>query len=310
LPFQPLGRDDADHELYYEAVDAFDAGDEDRLAQLLADNAGLIHARGYLHEDSKPWFFRQATLLHHIAGDPQRAELQRNVLELTRILLQAGVDVNAETADSTSVLSLVIRAHQLRWLNLKSELIELLLEAGADGDQGNGRMMHTALTNRHSGDIARLLHVEGVKIDMRFAAALNLMDEVEGFFEPDGSLRADAVSRYHLSPDAGKMSDRKILNESLSYAAFWGNEEIADLLLDRGAEIDSKPPKVYRPEGRGHTPLHAAVNGDQPAMVQYLLENGADPSVSDNNWDDTPLDWAQWRGDKETIQMLREAENE
>ena len=306
LPFQALGRDDADHELYYEAVAAFDAGDEVKLKQLLADDR-LASARGYLHEDSEPDFFRGATLLHHVAGNPQRAELQDNVLELTRILLQAGADPNAETADSNSVLGLVIGADQLRWLKLKSEMIELLLEAGADADQGNGRLLHTALTDRHSGEIARLFYANGAKIDLRFAAALNLMAEVEAFFEADGSLRSDAVSCYHPLPNvAAQMGDQEILNESFNYAASWGNLEIAAFLLDRGAEINSKPPKVYWPGDRGRSALHAAVDGERPEMVRFLLARGADQMVRDNNWDDTPLDWARWGGNEEIVQVLRE----
>ncbi len=56
------------------------------------------------------------------------------------------------------------------------------------------------------------------------------------------------------------------------------------------------------------TALHAAVNGNQVEMTQFLLERGADPSIPDNTWDDTPLDWAQWQGNEEIIQMLRDAE--
>ena len=58
---------------------------------------------------------------------------------------------------------------------------------------------------------------------------------------------------------------------------------------------------------RGRTPLHAAVNGERPEMVRYLLENGADPFVRENNWDDTPKGWARWSGNEEVIEILREA---
>ena len=58
---------------------------------------------------------------------------------------------------------------------------------------------------------------------------------------------------------------------------------------------------------RGRTPLHAAVNGERPEMVRYLLENGADPSVRENNWDDTPMGWARWSGKEEVIEILSEA---
>ena len=309
LPFQAVDRDDAEHELFYDAVKAFDAGDAKRLAQLLTDNEGLVNARGYLHQESKPDYFRQATLLHHIAGNPMRAELQSNVLELTRILLRAGADPHAQTADGNSVLTLVIGADQPRWLNVQTELIELMLEAGVDANQGDGRLLHAALTDRRSAQTAKLLYEKGAQIDLRFATALNLMDKVETFFAANGSLQANALSRYHPSPTAAQMSEVEILNESLNYAAFWGNVEIGAFLLERGAEIDSQPPKVYRPRDRGRTALHAAVDTERPEMVRFLLKRGADPNVRDNNWDDTPLDWAEWGGNEEIIQMLRQAAN-
>lgn len=46
-----------------------------------------------------------------------------------------------------------------------------------------------------------------------------------------------------------------------------------DLLLKAGADINQR-------NKRGHTPLFVAVNGSHFFVVQLLLKNGADPSIT------------------------------
>ena len=42
------------------------------------------------------------------------------------------------------------------------------------------------------------------------------------------------------------------------------------------------PTDVNIPDKLGHTPLHVAVQKCQPQCIRYLLENGANPNISDN----------------------------
>jgi len=52
------------------------------LNRLLSKDEKLIHARGYLDEHYVHSFFRGATLLDHVAGNPIRAKLPPNVVEI------------------------------------------------------------------------------------------------------------------------------------------------------------------------------------------------------------------------------------
>lgn len=71
------------------------------------------------------------------------------------------------------------------------------------------------------------------------------------------------------------------------------------LLLDRGADIEQHGMNDY-------TPLHCAAASGQPALVELLLERGADPN-SFTRIDDaeTPLEVAEAAGHREVAHILR-----
>ena len=61
------------HPRFDEAVAALDAGDVERLRSLLAADPALVHARTNLEPPYH--YFTGATLLHHVAGNPDRGRL-------------------------------------------------------------------------------------------------------------------------------------------------------------------------------------------------------------------------------------------
>ena len=139
----PLGRDrtDASHEAYYRAAQAIDAGDALALQKLLVAHPGLATARGYFDEWYEYPYFRGAYLLHHVAGEPQRAPLPPNPIALANVLIDAGADPSAATYDSVTVLELVAGSAQLNWAGTKVELMKALVDAGADPNRNRSRML-------------------------------------------------------------------------------------------------------------------------------------------------------------------------
>lgn len=89
-------------------------------------------------------------------------------------------------------------------------------------------------------------------------------------------------------------------------AAFQGDEERVNELLDAGQDIDEYPPpgaSAYRP-----TALANAVWGNRPEMVELLLKRGANPNLYDGDNNYSPLHWASYRGDHaECAELLIEA---
>jgi hypothetical protein len=92
----------APHPRFDEAVAALDAGDLDTLGRLLAADAALIHARTNLEPPYH--YFTGATLLHHVAGNPDRGRLSGDlppltlaIVDVARLLLDAGAEVDARS---------------------------------------------------------------------------------------------------------------------------------------------------------------------------------------------------------------------
>jgi ankyrin repeat protein len=84
----------------------------------------------------------------------------------------------------------------------------------------------------------------------------------------------------------------------LHLAAFFGGHDLAEALLKKGAEIDSRSTNSMK-----NTPLHAAVAGRRAGMVKFLLERGADANaLQTGGW--TALHGAAQSGDREMVETL------
>jgi hypothetical protein len=80
-----------------------------------------------------PAFFA-ATLLHHVAGNPYRDKpLPPNVVDLARVLLDAGADVGARTLGPNGVdtMGLLVTGKQASDMGVTGPLMNLLLQRGA-----------------------------------------------------------------------------------------------------------------------------------------------------------------------------------
>lgn len=85
----------------------------------------------------------------------------------------------------------------------------------------------------------------------------------------------------------------------LHLAAFFGQVSTVAYLLQQGADV-----RAFSTNREANTPLHAALaGGGSPAVVQALLEAGADPSaVGGGGY--RPLHIAASRGDRRTVDAL------
>jgi len=83
---------------------------------------------------------------------------------------------------------------------------------------------------------------------------------------------------------------------ALHWAASTGNQPLAALLLETGADVNVL-------DHNGGTPLHRAVHMGQTALVQWLLENGADPAIKSNH-QQTALHTAVIRNRPEIVKLL------
>jgi ankyrin repeat protein len=86
---------------------------------------------------------------------------------------------------------------------------------------------------------------------------------------------------------------------ALSLAASIGSEIMVKLLVENGANLESK-------DGSGETPLWRAASNGHEAVVKLLVENGANLESRDNNLEQTPLSWVADKGHETVVKLLIE----
>lgn len=217
--------------------------------------------------------------------------VQVDEVDAVKRLLEAGADVNATTPQGLSALSLAIA-------NGNPAMTKLLLDAGADANglepSGESMLMSAAMVGvtdvaktlidhgadvntrdatygqtalmiaarEGYGDIVRLLLKEGAEVNVqtkigetpKFIAP----NSVPGFGFGVGILRGGVpADRGRREPTPGGMSP-------LHYAARHNHVEIAQQLLDAGAELNVR-------EANDIWPLLMAISNDNVEMAEFLL---------------------------------------
>ncbi|HET6616745.1 MAG TPA: ankyrin repeat domain-containing protein [Gemmatimonadota bacterium] len=270
--------------LFPRAVTAIEAGDVPELERLLSAHPELVRERlespgTWLREsvgDALEGYFRHPYLLWFIAENPIRTgRVPANIADVTRALVAAAnrerVDTLQEQLDYA--LELVCTGRIVRELGFQIQLIDLLVDAGANPGSGYG-----ALANRNLAAAQRLIERGG---EPTLAAALCLG-------------RTDDVTRLARVASA---EDRQI---ALTAAALNGNAEALRTLV--GLEVDVKAYSlVIHPHA---TPLHHAVWSGSLDAVKVLVEAGADLTLRDKVYHSTPLGWAEYAGRDEIAAYL------
>ena len=252
------------------AVELLDAGDTAGLRTFMKQHPKLAEQR-VLFEGGN--YFRNPTLLEFIAENPvRRGKLPRNIVEVAKVILDAGV----EQAALNETLMLVATGSVPRECGMQIPLIDLLCEYGADPDRA---LAPTTLHGESEAVDALIGH--GARINLPVAAALGRIDDVRRLLPG-----ADARER-HLA---------------FALAAQFNRVEVVRMLLDAGED-----PNRYNPVG-GHshsTPLHQAAAGGFGELARLLVERGARLDLKDVLWRGTPADWAHHEGRTEVAAYLR-----
>jgi hypothetical protein len=252
------------------AVELLDAGDTAGLRTHLSRYPNVAHQRVIFEGGN---YFRNPTLLEFVAENPVRhGTLPNNIVELTKVILDAGVEQSA----LNETLMLVSTGSVPRRCGVQLTLIDVLCGHGADPTSAiQAAALHGEL------EAVNALIGRGARIDLPVSAALGRNED----------------SR-RLLPESGR-ADRHL---ALALASQLGHVEIVRLLLDAGED-----PNRYNPVG-GHshaTPLHTAAGSGYGEVVRLLVERGARLDVKDILWQATPADWAKHAGRTEIEAYLR-----
>ncbi len=265
------------------AVEAVISGDTAALRSMLSENPELVRARSTRRH--------HATLLHYVGANGVESGRQKtpaNAVEVVKILLDAGVEVDA-LADmydnKCTTMSMLVSSCHPAEAGLQATLAETLLDYGAASDGAGSAWQSAVMTALAFG------YLNTAETLARRGVPLNHLGTVAGL----GRLEATA----RLLPVADSQS-RQI---ALALAAQHGHADVVRLLLDAGED-----PSRYNPDGcHAHsTPLHQAVCYDHADVVRLLVERGARLDIRDKVYRGTPLDWAIHCGRTSLAEYLRE----
>lgn len=184
-----------------------------------------------------------------------------------------------------------------------------LLDLGAR-IEGNGRWspLEEALYFGHQAILSLLLWRGAVADNLRTAAGVGDLEKVARCFDEQGMLTAAAGEiawpfDSKVIPADLRRDRQQMLGNALVYAASWGHVEVAKYLLDQGAQVNLIPVGF----DYAGTPLHYAAFQGRRAMVDMLMQHGADPAVRDTKIDALAEDWAEHFGYTDLAEYLRHA---
>jgi hypothetical protein len=254
------------------AADAIVAGDADALRTLLRKHPELARARSSREHRS--------TLLHYVSAngvEDFRQKTPPNIVEITRLLLDAGADVNAESeayGGGSTTLGLTATSLHPEYAGVQIELLETLIAAGAwtekPGQAGNQHGAVMGCLANGQGGAARFFAARGAHLDLEEAAGVGYLDVVKRYFDDSGNLAGGATRRQ--------------MESGFLYACGYGHADVVRFLLERGVD-----PGMRNDDSQ--TGLHWAAYGPHVEVVEVLIEAGAPVNVMDAH-QRMPLDWA------------------
>ncbi len=289
---------------FRDALKALDGGDAHLLRHILGSRPGLARARAAGDEGDPQHYtgyFQRSTLLHHLAGNPSRGAMPRNAAELARILLDAGAEVDAvcgtlpgqRSWEGETTLALAMNSPALAESGQAPALIDVLLEHGAKRGLDDGYLLWRALfhcvESTSLRQIAAHLRARGAAVDLALAAGLGETETVLAMLGPAGVPKAHSASFAPARRQESKLpTGAEIVTEALVLAAANGRDAVASALLESGAPVDGW--SAFGPVTV--TALHAAAWAGWSGTCEFLLGQGATPTLRDPKHDQTPLGWA------------------
>jgi hypothetical protein len=280
-----LERADSTTARFEAAVDAVVGGDAAMLAALLGEHPDLVRARSMREHRS--------TLLHYISAngvEDFRQETPTNIVEIARLLLKCGADVNAESdayGGGWTALGLTATSCHPENAGVQLALLELLIEHGAVVDGPNERSVVEACLQNGRGQAAEYLASLGARLSLEGAAGVGRLDVVKTCFQQDGSLKPPATQQQ--------------MRDGFAWACEFGRTNVVEFLLQRGANVNA------RLRHDGQTGLHWAAYSGHAETVKLLLERGAAVDTKDERYGGTQLGWALYGWEKSAARLGRES---
>ena len=210
---------------FEQAADAVVAGDADALAKLLADLPALAEARSARAH--------RCTLLNYLGANGFEHERQKtppNAVQIIELLLAAGSDPNASSyayrgGPGANTMALLTSSSHPQRAGLTIPMVAALARGGAEiGAE------YELLCALHEADREKRLGDALGQIDVAAAAAAQAVVQAAATNE-----RMLLLALLDAGVDVNSPGNQSI--RALHQAAFYGHEELVDVLLERGADL-------------------------------------------------------------------------
>jgi len=248
-----------------------------------------LHSTAHLgNMKGMPWLIARGADVNRRKKDgstPLIIALRNQRFPAARYLLEHRADVNYRDDRGQTPLHYAARYG-------RKDIVEMLLNKDADITVrgGNGRTAMGIAKQRGYTEIVELLSKRVKQLDPK-KEIMTIFDYAAiGDTEKMKSLIATGQD-VNTKPKSGVVP--------LIWASLTGHREIAELLIQNGADVN-----YHNPSGLGGTPLIIASVAGNKEIVELLLANGADSSVK-NNAGKTALDMASKRKHAEIVELLQ-----
>lgn len=256
------------------AADAIVTGDLATLRRLLRANPRLAHQRSTREH--------RATLLHYVSAngvEGYRQKTAENIVEITKLLLAAGAEVNAEAdvyGGGATTLGLAATSCHPEAAGVQGPLMQILLDHGATVDQpgvaGNSHSAVIGCLANGRAEAAEYLVTHGAKLDLEGAAGCGRLDVVKSYYGPSGELKSGATEEQ--------------VRDGFMWACQFGRYDVVAFFLEHGVSANTTGVRRKIPG------LHWAAYGGHADIVRLLLERGASVNAVEPEFNGTPLGWA------------------
>ena len=210
---------------FEQAADAVVAGDADALAKLLADLPALAEARSARAH--------RCTLLNYLGAngfEHKRQKTPPNAVQIIELLLAAGSDPNASSyayrgGPGANTMALLTSSSHPQRAGLTISMVAALARGGAEVGAE-----YELLCALHEADRKQRLGDALGQIDVAAAAAAEALVQAAATNE-----RMLLLALLDAGVDVNAPGNQRI--RALHQAAFYGHEEMVDILLERGADL-------------------------------------------------------------------------
>ncbi len=258
---------------FEKAADAIVAGDAAALKKLLEENPELIYKRSLRNH--------HATLLNYVGANGVeywRQKTPANIVEIAKILLNAGAEIDAvgDMYGGSTTLGLVATSVHPVKAGVQEALMDILIKHGADPniavapDYTDGLLIRACLANGR-GEPVEYLARQGAKLDMEAAGGVGDIEKVKSYFNEDGSLKDKSLTKQR--------------DTAFIWACKYGRINVVEFMLNNCIDANT--------EVHGMSALHSAVIGGDIKTIKLLLDKN--PSLEIKNcYDGTVLGQVLW----------------